>query len=81
MGRKSGQMSKVILDIAEFIPSDHLLQEINQMVPFDFIYNFVAPYYSANGRPSVNPVSIFKLLQVDTFTASNRNTVWCRKFS
>ena len=56
MGRQSGQMSMVILDIAELIPRDHLLRQINQMVSFDFIYDLVAPYYPANGRPSVDPV-------------------------
>lgn len=29
MRRQSGQMSMVILDIAELIPSDYLLQKIN----------------------------------------------------
>ena len=29
MGRQRGQMSMVILDIAELIPSDHLLRKIN----------------------------------------------------
>lgn len=64
MGRQSGQMSMVILDIAELIPNDHLLRKINQPVSFDFIYDLVAPYYPANGRPSVDPVSMFKMLLV-----------------
>ena len=64
MGRQSSQMSMVILDIAELIPSDHLLRKINQIVSFDFIYDLVAPYYPANGRPSVDPVSMFKMLLV-----------------
>ena len=37
MGRQSGQMSMVILDIAELIPSNHLFRKINQMVSFNFI--------------------------------------------
>ena len=64
IGRQSGQMSMVILDISELIPIDHLLRKINQMVSFDFIYDLVAPYYPANGRPSVDPVSMFKMLLV-----------------
>lgn len=32
IGRQSGQMSMVILDISELIPIDHLLRKINQMV-------------------------------------------------
>ena len=34
------------------------------MISFDFIYDLVAPYYPANGRPSVDPVSMFKMLLV-----------------
>lgn len=60
MRQQNGQMKMVILDIAKLIPSDHLLQKINQTVSFDFIYDLVAPYYPANGRPSVDPVSMFK---------------------
>ena len=48
MGRQSGQVSMVILDIAELIPRDHLLRKINQMVSFDFIYALVAPYIVSN---------------------------------
>ena len=64
MGRQSGQMSKIILDLSELIPEKHLLRKINQMISFDFIYDLVAPYYPANGRPSVDPVSMFKMLLV-----------------
>ena len=64
MGRQSGQMSMIILDLSELIPEKHLLRKINQMISFDFIYDLVAPYYSTNGRPSVDPVSMFKMLLV-----------------
>ena len=43
MGRQSGQISMLILDIEELIPENHLLRKINQMVSFDFIYDLVAP--------------------------------------
>ena len=64
MGRQSGQISMLVLDIEELIPENHLLRRINQLVSFNFIYDLVAPYYSANGRPSVDPVSMFKMLLV-----------------
>lgn len=64
MGRQSGQMSMIILDLSESIPTNHLLRQINQIISFDFIYDLVAPYYPANGRPSVDPVSMFKMLLV-----------------
>lgn len=64
MGRQSGQMSMVILDIAELIPANNLLRKIYQTISFDFIYDLAAPHYTANGRPSVDPVSMFKMLTV-----------------
>ena len=64
MGRQSGQISMVILDLSELIPENHLLRKIDQVISFEFIYDLVAPYYPANGRPSVDPVSMFKMLLV-----------------
>ena len=34
------------------------------MISNDLIYDHVAPYYPANGRPSVDPVSMFQMLLV-----------------
>lgn len=34
------------------------------MISFDFIYDLVAPYSPANGRPSVDPASMFTMLLV-----------------
>ena len=64
MGRQSGQMSMVSLDIVELIPENHLLRKINQMLPFDFIYDLAAPHYPANGCPFVDSVSMLKMLLV-----------------
>ena len=64
MGRQSVQMRMIILDLSELIPENHLLRKINQMISFDFIFDLVAPYYPTNGRPSVDPVSMFKMLLV-----------------
>lgn len=64
MGRQSGQMSMVIPDIEEMIPVNHFLRKMNRMVSFEFIYDLVAPHYPVNGRPSVDPVSMYKMLLV-----------------
>ena len=64
MGRQSGQMSMLVLGFTELIPDHHLLRKISQAISFDFIYEILKPYYPANGRPSVDPVSMFKMLLV-----------------
>ena len=43
MGKQSGQIQMVILDIDSMIPEDHLLRRIKNCVNFDFIYEKAAP--------------------------------------
>ena len=64
MGRQSRQTAMIFVDIESLIPETHLLRKIERMVSFDFIYDFLAPYYPATGRPSVDPVSMFKMLLI-----------------
>lgn len=64
MGRQSGQLSMIVMDLAELIPNNHLLRRIPQVISFDFIYEILEPNYPSNGRPSIDPVSMFKMLLV-----------------
>ena len=50
----------LVIDMDSMIPSKHLLKRIDKIINFDFIYDIVAPYYPPKGRPSVDPVSMFK---------------------
>ena len=54
----------IFVDIESLIPETHLLRKIERMVSFDFVYDLLAPYYPATGRPSVDPVSMFKMLLI-----------------
>ena len=43
------------------MPADHLLRKIDSAVDFNHIYDIVEDLYCAdNGRPSIDPVVIFK---------------------
>ena len=64
MGHQSRQMAMLFVDIESLIPETHLLRKIERMVSFDFIYDLLVPYYPATGRPSVDPVSMFKMLLI-----------------
>ena len=64
MGCQYRQMAMIFVDIESLIPETHLLRKIERMVSFDFIYDLLAPYYPATGRPSVDPVSMFKMLLI-----------------
>ena len=62
MGYQSRQMAMIFVDMESLIPKNHLLRKIDRMVSFDFIYDLLAPYYPATGRPSIDPASMFKML-------------------
>ena len=64
MGRQSRQMAMIFVDIESLIPETRLLRKIERMVSFNFIYDLLAPYYPATGRPSVDPVSMFKMILI-----------------
>lgn len=67
MGKQSGQIQMVILDIDSMIPEDHLLRQIKNCVNFDFIYEKAAPYYSHVGRKSIASVILIKMLLIGYF--------------
>jgi len=47
------------------VPKDHLLRKIDKAVDFKYIYTLVADLYSPdNGRPSVDPVVLFKIVLI-----------------
>ena len=64
MGRQSRQMAMIFVDMESLIPENHLLRKIDRIVSFDFMYTLLAPYYPAIGRPSIDPVSMFKMLLI-----------------
>ncbi len=52
------------LSLERFVPEDHLLRQISRVVDFSFIYRLCRPFYSHTGRPSVDPVVLFKSLLI-----------------
>ena len=64
LSKKSLQMKIMILNIDDLIPENHLLKRIDEAISFDFIYEYMQPYYSNTGRPSIDPVCLIKMLLV-----------------
>lgn len=60
--RKSmGQVTFV--SIEDLVPQDHLVRVIDKSLDFNFIYDLVKDSYCPdNGRPSIDPVCLFKIL-------------------
>ena len=54
-----------IVDTESLVPANHLLRKIDAAVVFGKIYDMVEPLYCAdNGRPSVDPVVLFKMVLI-----------------
>ena len=50
------------VSLEDLVPSDHILRKIDAAVDFTPIYDFVEDLYCPdNGRPSIDPVVIFKM--------------------
>lgn len=41
MGRQSGQLSVVVMDLSKLISDNHLLRRISQVISFNFIYEIL----------------------------------------
>ncbi|MPZ51105.1 MAG: IS1182 family transposase [Dehalococcoidia bacterium] len=52
------------LSLERLVPDDHLLRLIANAVDFAFIRPLCRPFYSHTGRPSVDPVVLFKMLLI-----------------
>ncbi|HRM78634.1 MAG TPA: transposase, partial [Gemmiger qucibialis] len=58
-----GQLEFVSLE--NMVPQDHLLRKIDAAIDFKKIYEFVEDLYCEdNGRPSVDPVVLFKIVLI-----------------
>lgn len=66
--RKNTQNEVEFVSIEELVPQDHLLRKIEQYIDFSFIIEKVRPYYSEdNGRPSLDPLVLFKMMFIGYF--------------
>ena len=63
-----GKMDRDVVEIVgidSLVPKEHLLRKIDKAVDFSRLYEMVEPLYSEdNGRPSVDPVVLFKMVLI-----------------
>ena len=54
--RRSGQEALFYeFSLETHVPADHLLRKIDGLIDFSDVRSELAPYYSADGRPSIAP--------------------------
>ena len=56
------QCRLLAVTMEELISENHFLRKLDAAISFDFVYDIVAPLYSAQGRPSIDPVILVKML-------------------
>jgi transposase len=54
------QLEKLTID--QLVPDDHLVRKLESAIDFSFIYPLVKNLYSEIGRPSIDPVVLFKMI-------------------
>lgn len=59
--RPKRQYASEIVNLEEMIPQDHFLRVIEKYFDWNFIYEEVEKEYSVFGRPSIDPVVLFKI--------------------
>lgn len=65
---KSKQNEIEFISIEELVPEDHLLRKVDQYIDFSFILDKVKHLYSENnGRPSIDPIVLFKMMFIGYF--------------
>ena len=49
----------------DLVPENHILRDIDKAIDFSFIYDEVKDLYCEdNGRPSIDPVVLFKIVMI-----------------
>ncbi|ASK63859.1 IS5/IS1182 family transposase [Virgibacillus phasianinus] len=66
--RKNTQNEVEFVSIEDLVPQNHLLRKIDKYIDFTFILDKVRPYYCEdNGRPSLDPLVLFKMMFIGYF--------------
>jgi transposase len=66
--RNNTQNEVEFVSIEDLVPQDHLLRKIDKYIDFSFIIEKVKPYYCEdNGRPSLDPLVLFKMMFIGYF--------------
>lgn len=79
--KKEVSQSEIILySLEDLVPKDSLFRKIEQCIDFTFIYDEVKDLYCENnGRPSIDPVVLFKLVFIQTLDGLKSMRKTCEK--
>ncbi len=77
---KDFQNEIMLSTMDEIVPENSLFRKIDKYIDFTFIYDLVKDLYSSdNGRPSIDPVVLFKLVFIQTLDGIKSMRKTCEK--
>ena len=74
------QSEIVFMTIEEMVPQESVFRKIDKYIDFTFIYEEVKDLYCENnGRPSIDPVVLFKLVFIQALDGLKSMRQTCKK--
>jgi transposase len=71
--------SIILATLESLVPEDHMVRKLEAAIDWRFIYPLVGPLYSEIGRPSVDPVVLFKMILINYCFGYNSMRKTCRE--
>ncbi len=78
--KRNGKNDSIILyTIEELVPQDHDVRMLDNCIDWSFIYPLVENLYSDVGRPSIDPVVLFKMIFINIIFGLGSMRKTCRE--
>lgn len=71
--------SIIYASLEALVPETHFVRKLDRCIDWRFIYSRVAHLYSPAGRPSIDPVILFKMLCINIVFGFNSMRRTCRE--
>lgn len=69
----------ILSTIDDLVPDNHLVRKIESSIDWNFIYPLVEDLYSKQGRKSIDPVVLFKMIFIDKLFGINSMRKTCEE--
>ena len=79
MKKQSKQQEHIMMTLEQLVPKDHELRFIDKHIDFSFIYEATKALYSHTGKPSIDPVNVFKIELINILGGYNSIRRTCRE--
>jgi transposase len=80
MGRRNHDQGRLFYSfcLEEAVPDDHLVRKVAAVLDLSWVHAELAPYYPGNGRPSIDPELMIRMLIIGYVFAIRSERALCR---